>query len=104
MREPGWHFARNTTWKINDKRNYFLAVGCTHFESRMILSHAALSEDERPAFEAKWTEAAELLFIGHTASWTEAQRVAYRAKLWPAPPPVIPDELFDRNREEEPAV
>lgn len=92
--EPRQHFARNQTWKINDKRNWFLVGGCKHFEQRFGKNVPAMPESDLPALAAQWDEEAEKVFAAYTATWTDAQRDAFRLKIWPPPPPVIPSELL----------
>jgi len=41
-------------------------------------------QEESHAVESQWDEFAEKLFAEYSAHWTEPQRVAYRARIWPA--------------------
>lgn len=113
--EPSWHYASNTTARENRNEpnrnhwvNWFIfAPGCAHafhFGLKRNLVTRVIPCADQPAIEAEWDAHAEELFAAYTARWTNAERTAFRAKLWPAPLPVMPTELFtNTSHEEEPA-
>ena len=100
--EPVWRYARNCT--MARKVRCFMFTGCSHAEA-MAGARRVFQVTECAAFAKQWNEHAEQLFAQCTAGarWTDIERTAFRARLWPAPKPVIPSALFDRNREETPA-
>lgn len=96
---PHWHYARNVSQ--TRKVDHFSFAGCLHAEA---FAHTLglVPAKERGAVEARWDAHAEAMFADYTARWSQPQRVAFRARLWPAPVPVVPYELFDRNKDEAP--
>ena len=89
---PQWHFASNVSRAR--KVICFAFVGCTHAADFRGSVFYVTPDKERGAFEEKWDAHAESMFAVYTARWTDEQRVAFRARLWPAPVPVIPAALF----------
>lgn len=108
---PNWHFASNVTRLRNSAHSatkgpslrYWLFTGCRHARE-FFGTFRFISDPERPAIEATWDAHAETLFAAYTEHWTEPQRATFRARLWPKPITGTPSELFDRNRDERPAV
>lgn len=76
---PIWRFASNTSAK-RGKKSYFFS-GCRHATES---AHPTTIWDD-PAdwsrIEADWQARTEKLFAGHTATWTEPQRVTFRRML-----------------------
>ncbi len=88
---PHWHFLRNIS--MATKIDTFGFAGCKHADDFTGNKLSMTPAKERAAFEEKWDAHAEALFARYTALWTEPQRISFRARLWPEPPPVIPTEL-----------
>ncbi len=89
---PGWHYCRNVSWAR--KVNHFAFVGCKHAAEFRGDRFYTTADKERGEFEARWDAHAESLFALYTARWTDAERVSFRARLWPEPVPVVPAVLF----------
>jgi hypothetical protein len=89
---PTWHFCSN----VSRARNVicFTFVGCSHAEDFRGAVFYVTPEKERGAFEEKWDAHAESMFTAYTARWSDAERTAFCARLWPAPVPVIPAVLI----------
>ena len=79
------------------RATHWVFDGCHHARAFAGRAVVFVPNAERGAFEAKWDAHAEALFAAYTARWTDAQRDAYRARLWPVPPPVVPSVLFQRE-------
>lgn len=81
---PSWHFQCNTSWR--EKRDLFRFMpACLHGEA-LAKEVGVVASADRAAVEARWDDFAAKLFDKYTERWTEPQRVAYRAKLYPPPP------------------
>jgi len=98
---PAWHYARGTSINRNfgqpiaRRTHYFLFTGCKHAESFGAgIAEKFVADKDRASVEERWDAHAETLFAGYTATWTEAQKNAFRHRLWPLPHPVIPNELI----------
>jgi hypothetical protein len=89
---PGWHFASNVSRAR--KVVCFAFVGCKHANDFRGAVFYVTPDKERAAFEDKWDAHAESMFALYTARWTDAERVSFRARLWPEPVPVVPAVLF----------
>ena len=100
---PYWHNARNVS--MREKCQHYIFAGCRHAEA-FASARRFVPEKECAAVEAAWDAEAEKLFAEYTSGprWTDVARAAYKARLWPMPLPVVPRELFDRNRDEAPTV
>lgn len=76
---PFWKYAHATSQKRN--RNCYILTGCKHAEevakSPQIYDHP----DDWAMIEATWASTAAKLFAKKTATWTEAQRETFRARL-----------------------
>lgn len=99
--EPAWYYARNCT--MTRKVRCFILCGCPHAEAFGSLSEKVkriVTQPELAQVENDWDAHAEKLFVGYTDRWTDPQRTAFRARLWPEP---VKAELFDRNHDELPA-
>jgi len=102
--QPSWHYCRNVSYA--KKELHFTFVGCKHVDdfTGSALKFPVVSDFDRPAYEARWDAKAEELFADYTAQWPETTRISFRARLWPAPLPVIQPALLDHIRTTAPAA
>lgn len=93
---PSWHYCRNVTYARNAL--HFAFVGCSHAAAFAGPTFVPVPDEARSEYEERWDARAEELFAAYTARWTEPARIAYRARLWPKPFPVIKPELVEHIR------
>lgn len=127
--EPIWRPARNCTNTrsnaLKEKRRVasepytladsisvqcFMFCGCSHAERFGALANSAVDLKRKRVFPSAecedfavtWDAHAEKLFADYTARYTDIQRTAFRARLWPVPFKAPQTQLFDRNNNEQP--
>lgn len=94
---PAWHYCRNVS--AREKEDKFIFASCRH--GKAIGDRAAfVATAERAAVESEWDEVVVLLFDSYTQNWTEEERVAFRANIWPNPE-TIPYVARPEIREED---
>lgn len=106
---PHYHYSSNVTARQNrevENRNhwtrYFMWSGNRPHADDFGKTLGVVPEGDQAAISDRWDAHAEQLFTAYTATWSEVQRTAFRARIWPKPPP--PVELFNRYHDEEPTL
>lgn len=94
--EFSWHFCRHTTARAKDGVNRFTCEPrCVHIAG--FAKNIGIVEDSlRSLWNARWMLEADRLFDEYTKHWTEDQRTAYRAKIFPAPKTLV-DESYEAS-------
>lgn len=101
---PHWHFARNVS--ASRRVRHFIFAACCERGELFPRNLAPVAIEECAKVETEWDSFCETLFAVYTSRWTEPQRIAYRARIWPSVVVVPPSELFRREvgGEEVPAA
>ncbi len=113
---PRWYPSRLTSFRRG--ADHWILSGCAHV-AEAVKTFTTITEGERADYESKWDAHAEVLFARYTETipwddarkaewdrqnpgkpvpitahgWTPEQRAAFRDRIWPKPPPVVPLEL-----------
>jgi hypothetical protein len=81
QQSPQLRFASNTS-RTRNANHYIFAACCARGET-FPRNLRIVPQEESHAVETAWDEFAETLFAEYSVRWTEPQRVAYRARIWP---------------------
>lgn len=82
---PQWHYCRNVTWREKKENHFSLAPACQH-QIRFCAGVGIVADSLRSLKEAQWDQEAEKQFAEYTSTWTDVQRTAFRAEIWPPKP------------------